>query len=271
MRARVCRVRGVLVTEAALVVVVVERGAKARALLWGNCCASLSHSDGVAGNPRWPAASRLIYPPSSPFPSDHALPTAAAPTAAVGTLNSHRSNSRPARPRPIVRSSLDARTAPTPPPTATGLTRLFTVAAAAAAADYVTREDICRQRKLSAFIFFFFSDAATARRGVYHNNVECMRNELIPRHRLIKTTRVPINIFYFTCPLSFVTHKLHVLNVSEIVVSSVCFFVTVKTKIRVHTIFYICVVVVRNVNAVVNNIFAILNKGKRIADNIIFV
>lgn len=29
-----------------------------------------------------------------------------------------------------------------------------------------------------------FSDAT--RRGVYHNNVECMRNELIPRHRLIE-------------------------------------------------------------------------------------
>lgn len=133
-----------------------------------------------------------------PYPFHYPRPTSTAATT-TGTLNSHRSNSSPARPRPNTRP-------PTPPLTLTHChtPRLAWLSTVSTTAGYVTREDICRRRKLDAFIFFF-SDATTAQRGVYHNNVECMRNELIPRHRLIENRAYRIYII----PVLWYTHIIN--------------------------------------------------------------
>lgn len=129
----------------------------------------------------------------------------------------------PSRPRPNTRPPTPPRTRTVSPPphTATGLTRLSTVGTAV----YVTREDICRQRKLGAFIFF--SDATiAARRGVYHNNVECMRNELIPRHRLIENRRAchMYNILVYT----FATYGIFIIRSKAYV-----YFFLLLNKIRI--------------------------------------
>lgn len=206
-----------------------ESGENASVILWGNCCASLSHFDGVAGNPRWPAASRLIYQPARRS-SRYILPRATRQT-----QNSHRSNSSPLPPataadptaHPIVsRSANTAAAAATPwhPPSRPSN-------------DYVTREDICRPSAAAtagARSYFFRRHRRRAcRRGVYHNNVECMRNELIPRHRLIEKRVFNGICIYYYVYISYIPHvsgELAVICVFACVHASLCAYSVVFGK-----------------------------------------